>query len=117
MSPNPQQPKKSTTLVKPDIQQKIRDYSTVLQKNNIPFESLFLFGSIARGTPHKWSDIDVAVVGPAFANDGIDETVRLSHLAYDIDPAISPIPLRPEDLEDRFSTIGAAIRREGIRIV
>jgi len=99
-----------------DIQQKLKKLEQKLRDNQIPFQSLFLFGSSARGTAHEWSDIDVAVVGPAFGKDPIDETVRLSLIASPIDPAFSPVAMRPEDLEDRYSSIGTAIRKEGIEI-
>lgn len=99
-----------------DIQRKIQEFGRVLEENHIPFEALYLFGSNARGTAHEWSDIDVAVVGPSFGNDRIEETVRLRVLSYRVDPAFSPVAMRPEELEDRFSAIGTAIRKEGIQI-
>ena len=46
-----------------DIQQKLKKLEQKLRDNQIQFQSLFLFGSSARGTAHEWSDIDVAVVG------------------------------------------------------
>ena len=98
------------------IQQKIKQFGKALEDLGVPFSSLYLFGSNARGTAHEWSDIDVAVVGPAFAKDRIDETVRLSVIASKIDPAFSPVAMRPEDVQDRFSMIGTAIRKEGIEI-
>ena len=102
--------------MKKDIEEKIKRFEKVLEKEEIPFQRLFLFGSAARDTMHEWSDIDVAVVGPAFAKDTIDESVLLRRLAYTIDPALDPFPMRPEDLENRFSSIGVAIRKEGIEI-
>lgn len=102
--------------MKKDIEEKIKKFEQVLEAKNIPFDSLFLFGSAARDTMHEWSDIDLAVVGPAFGKDSIDESVRLRCLAYTVDPALDPFPMRPEDLEDRFSTIGTAIKKEGIQI-
>jgi len=35
-------------------------------QNGIRVEAIVLFGSYARGRPHEWSDIDVAVVSPDF---------------------------------------------------
>ena len=91
-------------------------YMEALEREHIPCQDLFIFGSVARGEEHEWSDIDVAVVGPAFGADRIEEMVQLRVVAQKIDPAISPVPLRPEDLEDRFSTIGQVVQREGKRI-
>lgn len=98
------------------IKKSLNVFHSVLRKEGIPVDTLYVFGSAARGTMHQWSDIDVGVIGPAFGTDRIAETVTLRGLSYDVNPAISPIPLRPEDLQDRYSPIGQAIRREGIEI-
>ena len=98
------------------VQQIARQFSRELKQKNIPFDQVYIFGSAARGTQHEWSDIDVGIVGPAFGQDRIEEAVILRQLAYKIDASLTPIPLRPEDIENRFSTIGSAIRREGIRV-
>jgi predicted nucleotidyltransferase len=99
-----------------DTQDAIRQFAKALEKHAIPCDELYLFGSSARGDAHEWSDIDIGVVGPSFGKDRIEESVALRSLAYTIDPAIAPIPLRPEDLNDRFNTISAAIKREGKKI-
>lgn len=92
-------------------------YGAALRRSGVPVRRIFVFGSTARGTRHEWSDIDVGVVGDAFAKDRTEEMVQLQMIASKIDPAISPIPLRPEDLEDRFDTIGDAIRKEGKEVL
>ncbi len=102
--------------MKDNIEKLLQQYAKRLQEAQLPIERMFLFGSFARGTPHEWSDIDVGVISKPFGTDLIDEMVKLRQLAHDIDPAISPIPVRPEDLKDRFSVIGDAIRREGKEI-
>lgn len=99
-----------------DLKKEIQDYLQELRKHHIPVERVFLYGSAARGTQHEWSDIDLGIVSQPFAPDRIDEMVRLQEIAWYSNPAISPIPLRPEDLDDRFDTIAEAIRREGIEI-
>lgn len=91
-------------------------YAQKIKKEGIPYEKIFIYGSAARGTMRQWSDIDIAVVGPSFGEDIIDEMVKLKSCTYLIDPAISPFPLRPEELEDRFNTIGQAVAREGKEI-
>lgn len=96
-----------------DIVQLVARYIAALRAAQIPIERVFVFGSAARGTMRQWSDVDVGVVGKPFAKDRFEEATKLQLIAWDIDPVISPIPLRPEDLADRFYTIGDAIRREG----
>lgn len=91
----------------------LNQFVEALRREKIPLQRLFLFGSVARGEQHEWSDIDVAVIGPAFDKDRIEEMARLHFIAQRIHPAINPVPLRPEDLHDRFSIIAEAIRRDG----
>jgi predicted nucleotidyltransferase len=96
-----------------NIQNTAKQFANALKQHNVPFQSLYVFGSAVSGKRHKWSDIDVGVVGPPFGNDRIEETVTLQIIAHKVDPTLAPIPLRPEDMEDRFDPIGMAIRREG----
>ena len=99
-----------------EIEQDLQKFGQKLRQQGIPCDALYLFGSAARGEMHEWSDIDVGVVGNTFDTDRLQETVTLRRLSYDINPAISPIPLRPEDLQDRFSPISQAIKNDGRQI-
>lgn len=96
-----------------EIQSLVQRYVSALRTAHVPVQRVFVYGSAARGTMHAWSDIDVGVVGPSFAEYRVDEMIRLQFIAARVDPIISPIPLRPQDLEDRFDTIGDAIRKGG----
>lgn len=42
-----------------------------LTEKGIPVKYLILFGSYAKGNPKSYSDIDIAVVSPAFEGKGI----------------------------------------------
>lgn len=99
------------------VENLIQSLALKLKEQNIPVQRVFLFGSVARGTQNEWSDIDVAVVTAPFGTDRLDEMIRVQSIAKDMDPALSPVPLRPEDLNDRFDTIAEAIRREGKEII
>lgn len=103
-------------MTQPEATKSVRRYIDVLKQHHVPVERVFIFGSVARGTNHEWSDIDVGVVSQKFKTNRFDEMIELQHLAKDVDPALSPVPLRPEDLDDRFDTIAEAIRREGKEI-
>lgn len=47
----------------------VRGYSRRLaEQDKLPIEKVIIFGSYARGTPRKWSDIDVCIVSPKFKN-------------------------------------------------
>ena len=41
-------------------------------KNLLPLYKVVLFGSYARGTNHKWSDIDIAVIVKKYNFDFFD---------------------------------------------
>lgn len=88
----------------------------MLRDDGINVVSMLLFGSHARGTAREWSDIDVAVISPDFGHDYFDERVRLMKLAQRASSSIEPHPLNPNDLNDRWSTLAAEVRRWGIAI-
>lgn len=94
----------------------ISAYARVLREDGVRVTRLLLFGSYARGTPHAGSDIDLAVISPDFGKDFHDERVRLMKLARRASRLIEPHPLRPEDLEDRWSTLAGEIREYGVEV-
>ena len=72
-----------------------------------------LFGSYAKGQPKADSDIDIAIISRQFGIDSMDEIIFLRKLALRVDSHIEPIPLCPEDLEDKYSTLVQEIKRYG----
>ena len=61
-------------MVKKRISAKIkkvaRDYAKRISKEeNIPINKVMIFGSHAKGTTHKWSDIDVCLISPRFKDE------------------------------------------------
>ncbi|KKQ34263.1 MAG: Nucleotidyltransferase [Candidatus Nomurabacteria bacterium GW2011_GWB1_37_5] len=54
----------------------IRHYSRILKQSGIGFEEIILFGSQAKGTARKWSDIDLAIVSTDFGKDSHAELVK-----------------------------------------
>lgn len=99
------------------IKKQLEQYARSLRQQNIPVQKMFLYGSWARGKQNQWSDIDVAVVSKQFGKDRIDEMVTLRMAALPINPAISPFPMRLEDLEDRFGTVANAVKKDGREVV
>ena len=59
-------------MVKKKLSQKVKnevlDFTRILQEANIPIEKVYVFGSYAKGTQNKWSDVDVCVVSKKFTN-------------------------------------------------
>jgi predicted nucleotidyltransferase len=48
------------------IKKNIQSYIKELKKDKLPIKKVILFGSYAKGIQHKWSDIDICVISPAF---------------------------------------------------
>ena len=87
-----------------------------LTASGVPIQSMYLFGSYAKGTPREWSDIDIAVVSPQFGKDFTKESVLLNRIADEINPLFEVHPLTPRDLHDRWSTFSQEILKTGKRI-
>lgn len=75
----------------------VKRYIQELKKNNIPIQKAIIFGSYAKGHPKEESDIDVALISPAFTGDRFEDRRRIVPLRRRIDTRIEPIPFRPED--------------------
>lgn len=58
-------------------------------RSKIKVETIFLFGSYVSGTPHKYSDIDIAVFSPDIEKMNIEEKAKLAaEVKLKIDSAI-----------------------------
>jgi len=93
-----------------------RVFKKKLSASGIPVQSVYLFGSYARGNPRLWSDIDVAVVSARFGKDFTKESVLLNRIADTINPLIEAHPLHPRDLSDPWSTFSQEILKTGKRV-
>ncbi len=90
-----------------------------LVREKYPVKGMFLFGSYAKGKPHKDSDIDVGVIIDAKNhNDRITITAKLFHEASKIDTLIEPKCIFWDEYKkhDKASIL-AEIIRTGIKIV
>ena len=93
----------------------VRRYVAELEKNQITIRDAIIFGSHIKGTAKEWSDIDVALVSPAFTGDRFDDRRRIVPLRRKIDNRIEPIPFRPEDF-DNGETLAEEIKKTGMRL-
>jgi uncharacterized protein len=80
-------------------------------KDFFPIEKVILFGSFAKGTNHKWSDIDIAVIVKKFDFDFFEAYRKLGNATLKLDTRIEPIIL--EKGKD-FSGFLDTIYKEGI---
>ncbi len=97
------------------VQKIVQDYIIKLRKD-IPVTKIVLFGSYAKGTTHKYSDVDLAVFSDYFEDmsriDGIHLLV-LKAMDYDID--IEPQPFTMEDYKKPIGLV-EEILKTGIEI-
>ncbi len=70
----------------------VRDYAEVVRQN-FPVKEIILYGSYARETARKDSDIDVAVILDSVEDDYLMSGARLFRLSRDIDLRIEPVLL------------------------
>jgi len=99
-----------------DIINKVKKYKQLVIDSNFPMkiENVYLFGSYAKGTPHKHSDIDVALVVKHFKGDFFNVIPPLWKLRRQVDFRIEPhVIARDTDYADFLDEI----QRTGIQIV
>jgi len=91
----------------------IKIFLEELKKRGFTVEKAYLFGSYAKGTENRWSDIDVAIVSPEIKDDRYEERIRLMKIAVNIDSRIEPVPFNPETFTDEDPFV-REIKREGL---
>ncbi len=84
-------------MAKRDAQLKkvINNFLEEIQKKFI-IDHAYLYGSFAKGTVDKWSDIDIAIVSSDFSGDLFEDRRVLMRLASAIDDRIEPKPFTKE---------------------
>ena len=97
---------------KAELEKAILDFIHSLQED-IQVEAIILFGSYAHGTPHEWSDIDLAVISPDFEGMPIWKRQEIiSHLTVNRYRGLSPIGYPSSEYHNpgRHSFLGEIIR-------
>jgi len=80
------------------INKTITDYIKLIQENYSDFESVYVFGSYARGNSNQDSDIDLAIILKDLDDSKrFDVQVQLMLLASQIDTRIEPHPISHND--------------------
>lgn len=101
------------------IIKKIEEFANILKQDNLPIKEVYLFGSFAKGNPHKWSDIDVCVISPKFTNsfDALQYLWRkCPNIQNPLEPHLEPIGYSPKEFREK-SALKNEIRETGIRIL
>ena len=97
-----------------DILKSINEYVEEIRKHyNIV--AIILFGSYAKGTEHKDSDIDIAIVSEDF-DDIYDSMADLMGMTWDIDARIEPHPIKKKDYDEISNYFVKEIIDTGIKV-
>ena len=99
-----------------DIIEKVNQYQALVKQSSfpMPIDAVYLFGSHAKGTANKDSDIDVALVVNHFEGDYFDVIPPIWRLREDIDFRIEPhVIARDTD----YSGFLNEIQHTGIRVI
>jgi uncharacterized protein len=75
----------------------------------------YVYGSEARQQATEWSDIDVAVISPDFADDLFLAQLTLMKLAARIDDRIEPRAFTPESFNVN-DPLASVIQATGVRV-
>ena len=81
---------------KDSIIRDVKKYIELLRLNGISVQRALLFGSWTRGTAREDSDVDVALVSPAFTGDRFLDRRKIVPLRRKINNRIEPIPFSPQ---------------------
>jgi predicted nucleotidyltransferase len=99
-----------------EIKEIIARYISELDKLGIEVSQVILYGSYAKGTQMEYSDIDVAVISPAFAKLDIFERQEiLSRAHHKFHVPLEPIGLTPKQLEEKQGLVRVIVE-SGITI-
>ena len=98
-----------------DIIATVRQYAQLVKASDLPIsiDKAYLFGSFAKGTPHKDSDIDIAFVVSNWTGGYFDTVVPIWRLREDVDLRIEPHIIDPDEDYAYFLN---EIQRTGILI-
>ena len=78
-------------------------------------EAVYLFGSFVKGTQHKWSDIDLAIISKDI-KDEVKDMGKLFALTWGIDTRIEPHAINAVEFNNRETPFINEIIRTGIPI-
>ena len=76
----------------------------------------YLYGSFAKGTSYKWSDIDLAIISPDFSEDLFEDRLYLMRIAASIDDRIEARPFKKK-LFNRNDPLVAEIQKNGVKLL
>ncbi len=98
------------------VKNTINNYLQALINNDIPIKEAILFGSYARGSYQRWSDIDIALVYDIFEGNRIDDKDKIRKITLSISSELEVIPFSPNDFNSQNPFV-KEILKTGIRMI
>lgn len=102
-------------IVSDEIIEKIKRFREMISDSGLHLERVILFGSYAKGTAGKWSDIDIALVSRDFTGTGFYDRKRINPYLIKTDSRIEPHPFRSEDFKEDNPFV-MEILKQGVEI-
>ncbi|MFQ5861130.1 MAG: nucleotidyltransferase domain-containing protein [Dehalococcoidia bacterium] len=99
-----------------DILTRLVEFFGAVQREGIHIHEAYLYGSRASGTPHRDSDIDVAVISPDFSGDRVDDWCRINRIAQEVDTRFEVVPYLPEQFRDEDPLVWE-MKSRGIKLI
>jgi len=85
-------------------------------KKKYKLDGVYLYGSFAKGTFNKWSDIDIAIISQDFSDNPFEDRLLLMRIASTIDDRIEPRPFK-KGLFNRNDPLVDEIQKNGIQLI
>ena len=104
---------KKTALPK-KIKEEIKNYINILKADKLPIQQVIVFGSQAKKTARRNSDIDVCIISPKF-KDNFKAQHYLLMKSYEVDGLIEPHPFHPKNFVNEDPLVWE-IKKTGIRV-
>ncbi|KAF0135053.1 MAG: nucleotidyltransferase [Candidatus Saganbacteria bacterium] len=102
-------------VIDPNIKEKAERFIEELQKHKIRILSAFIYGSYAKGTARKDSDIDLALISSDFSGNRYLDSMKIIPFRRKIDNRIEPVTFRPEDF-DEIDPLAAEIKNNSFKL-
>ncbi|MEI8230432.1 MAG: nucleotidyltransferase domain-containing protein [Candidatus Peregrinibacteria bacterium] len=97
--------------------QKARTLKMLLERHGFPVTDVLLFGSVAKGSSHPSSDIDIAVIYRPFSHTRMEELRSMCLVEQEEDlQNIEVVYFHPQDLEDKYSTLVQEVKKHGFSV-
>ncbi len=100
-----------------EVKNKISDFVSHLKRQyGLSVDSVYLFGSYARGREREDSDIDICIISPLFDKEDALSYLWTRRRILDIQNLIAPVGFSPEDFRENYSPLIKEIKTYGVKI-